>query len=114
LNLEAQAPAAPWGVCASRFHSPSHAGRKAAERPACHRPLSVLRAQALALLRSLGTKAGSIVRIETTLNNPDRFKARRRRPSDGRLDWLPLRRAIADMRRRAAICLAANARYLGA
>jgi hypothetical protein len=48
------------------------------------------------------------------LNNPDRLKARRRRPSDGRLDWLPLRRAIVDMRRRAAICLAANARYLDA
>jgi hypothetical protein len=59
-------------------------------------------------------KAGSLLRIETTMNNPDRFKVRRRRPSDGRLDWLPLRRGIADIRRRAAICLAANARYLDA
>jgi hypothetical protein len=59
-------------------------------------------------------KAGSILRIETTINNPDRFKVRRRRPSDGRLDWLPLRKGIADMRRRAAIGRAANARYLDA
>ena len=59
-------------------------------------------------------KAGSLIRIETTINNPDRFKVRRRRPSDGRLDWLPLRRGVADMRRRAAISQAANARYLDA
>lgn len=59
-------------------------------------------------------KAGSIVRIETTINNPDRCKVRRHRPSDGRLDWLPLRRGIADMRRRAAIGRAANARSLDA
>jgi hypothetical protein len=59
-------------------------------------------------------KAGSLIRIETTINNPDLFKVRRRRPSDGRLDWLPLRRGVADMRRRAAISPAANARYLDA
>lgn len=59
-------------------------------------------------------KAGYLLRIETTINNPDRFKVRRRRPSDGRLDWLPLRRGIADMRRRAAIGRAANVRYLDA
>ena len=59
-------------------------------------------------------KAGCLIRIETTMNNPDRFKVRRRRPSDGRLDWLPLRRGVADMRRRAAISHAANARYLDA
>ena len=59
-------------------------------------------------------KAGSLLRIETTINNPERFKVRRRRPSDGRLDWLPLRKGIADMRRRAAIGRAANARYLDA
>jgi hypothetical protein len=59
-------------------------------------------------------KAGSLLRIETTINNPERFKVRRRRSSDGRLDWLPLRKGIADMRRRAAIGRAANARYLDA
>lgn len=59
-------------------------------------------------------KAGRLLRVEMTLNNPDRFKVLRRRPSDGRLDWLPLRRGIADMRRRAALGRAAAARYLDA
>jgi len=59
-------------------------------------------------------KAGRLLRVEMTLNNPDRFKVLRRRPSDGRLDWLPLRRGIADMRRRADLGRAAAARYLDA
>lgn len=59
-------------------------------------------------------KAGRLLRVEMTLNNPDRFKVHRRRPSDGRLDWLPLRRGIADMRRRADLGRAAAARYLDA
>lgn len=59
-------------------------------------------------------KGGRLLRVEMTLNNPDRFKVHRRRPSDGRLDWLPLRRGIADMRRRADLGRAAAARYLDA
>jgi hypothetical protein len=59
-------------------------------------------------------KAGRLLRVEMTLNNPDRFKVLRRRPSDGRLDWLPLRRGIADLRRRADLGRAAAARYLDA
>lgn len=59
-------------------------------------------------------KAGRLLRVEMTLNNPDRFRVLRRRPSDGRLDWLPLRRGIADMRRRADLGRAAAARYLDA
>ena len=58
-------------------------------------------------------KAGSVVRIETTINNPDRFKVRRKNATH-QLTWLPLRKGIADMRRRAAIGRAANARYLDA
>jgi hypothetical protein len=58
-------------------------------------------------------KAGSVLRIETTINNPDRFTVRRRN-AQHQLTWLPLRRGIADMRRRAAIGRAANARYLDA
>jgi hypothetical protein len=58
-------------------------------------------------------KAGSVVRIETTINNPERFKVRRKIPGKP-LAWLPLRKGIADMRRRAAIGRAANARYLDA
>lgn len=59
-------------------------------------------------------KAGRLLRVEVTLNNPSRFKVLRRRPSDGRLDWLPLRRGIADMSRRAELGRAAIARYLDA
>ena len=59
-------------------------------------------------------KAARLLRVEMTLNNPDRFKVLRRRPSDRRLDWLPLRRGIADMRRRAELGRAAAARYLDA
>lgn len=59
-------------------------------------------------------KTGRLLRVEMTLNNPDRFKVLRRRPSDRRLDWLPLRRGIADMRRRAELGRAAAARYLNA
>jgi hypothetical protein len=58
-------------------------------------------------------KAGSILRIETTINNPDRFKVRRKNRQH-QLTWLPLRKGIADMRRRATIGRAANARYLDA
>ena len=59
-------------------------------------------------------KAGRVLRVEMTLNNPTRLKVLRRRPSDRRLDWLPLRRGIADMRRRADLGRAATARYLDA
>lgn len=59
-------------------------------------------------------KADRVLRVEMTLNNPDRFKVLRRRPSDGRRDWLPLRRGIADLARRADLGRAAAARYLEA
>ena len=59
-------------------------------------------------------KGARLLRVEMTLNNPDRFKVLRRRPSDRRLAWLPLRRGIADMRRRAELGRAAAARYLDA
>lgn len=59
-------------------------------------------------------KGGRLLRVEMTLNNPARFRVHRRRPSDGKLAWLPLRRGIADMRRRAELGLAAASRYLDA
>lgn len=61
-------------------------------------------------------KQGSVLRIETTINNPRRFKAYRWTVRDGRRTraWLPLRKAIADIRRRVEISCAANARYLNA
>jgi hypothetical protein len=58
-------------------------------------------------------KAGNLLRIETTINNPERFKVRRKNAKH-QLTWQPLRKGVADMRRRAAIGRAANARYLDA
>lgn len=61
-------------------------------------------------------KQGSVLRIETTINNPRRFKVRRKGWSAGKqvMKWLPLRKGIADLRRRAELSRAANARYLEA
>jgi hypothetical protein len=61
-------------------------------------------------------KQGSVLRIETTINNPRRFKVRRRGLRHGKsvMKWLPLRKGIADLRRRAELSRAANARYLDA
>jgi hypothetical protein len=61
-------------------------------------------------------KQGSILRIETTLNNPRRFQVRRVTARHGRRHkhWLPLRKGVADMARRVEICRAANERYLEA
>jgi len=59
-------------------------------------------------------KQGSVLRIETTINNPKRFRVRRRVASQGPLKWLPLRKGIADIRRRVEISRAANERYLEA
>ena len=61
-------------------------------------------------------KQGSVLRIETTINNPRRFRVRRRGLCQGKLvmKWLPLRKGIADIRRRAELSRAANARYLTA
>ena len=59
-------------------------------------------------------KQGSVLRIETTINNPKRFRVRRRVASQGPLKWLQLRKGIADIRRRVEISRAANERYLEA
>jgi hypothetical protein len=61
-------------------------------------------------------KQGSVLRIETTINNPHRFKVRRLCRSQGQpvMKWLRMRKGVADIRRRAQLSLAANARYLEA
>ena len=61
-------------------------------------------------------KEGTILRIETTINNPRRFKVRRMATRKGQrqLAWIPMRKSVADMTRRAEICRAANERYLEA
>ncbi len=61
-------------------------------------------------------KQGSVLRIETTINNPRRFRVHRRETRHGKTvkKWLPMRKGIADMRRRVALSRSANARYLDA
>lgn len=61
-------------------------------------------------------KAGSVLRVETTINNPRRFSVWRRGRLQGRsmMRWMPLRKGIADIRRRVALSRAANSRYFDA
>jgi hypothetical protein len=61
-------------------------------------------------------KQSTLLRIETTMNNPYGFKAYRPKENDpkGSLDWRYLRKGVADARRRAQICQAVNDRYLEA
>jgi hypothetical protein len=59
-------------------------------------------------------KQGSVLRIEITINNPTRFQVRRRKNKQSSFDWLPLRKGIADIRRRVQLSRAANERYLTA
>jgi hypothetical protein len=61
-------------------------------------------------------KQGSVLRVETTLNNPGRFRVYRRVTRRGRKvqGWYPLRKGIVDLRRRVELSRGANARYLDA
>jgi hypothetical protein len=61
-------------------------------------------------------KQGSVLRIETTINNPRRFKVWRkcRRQGQQRMAWIPMRKGLADLQRRVQISHAANQRYLQA
>lgn len=61
-------------------------------------------------------KRGSVLRIETTINNPHRFRVWRKGWRKGKvvMKWLPVRQGIADIRRRAELSSAANVRYLTA
>jgi len=61
-------------------------------------------------------KQGSVLRVETTIVHPEHFKTFRKpegRPKDSKR-WLPLRRGLADFKRRAEISRKANHRYLEA
>jgi len=61
-------------------------------------------------------KQGSVLRIETTINNPRRFKVYRWGTRHGKRcqTWLPMRKAITDLPWLVQICQAANQRYLEA
>ena len=61
-------------------------------------------------------KKGSILRVETTINNPSDFKVYRAKEGDpdGEKDWRTMRKGIADLHRRAEVSKACNQRYLDA
>jgi len=61
-------------------------------------------------------KAGSLLRIETTIAKPDDFRVFRPASNvpDGRLEWRPLRKTVADLHRRAQVSQHANDAYLDA
>jgi hypothetical protein len=61
-------------------------------------------------------KRGSVLRVETTLNDVREWRAYRRAEGEtqGPKTWRSLRKGIADIRRRARVSQAANERYLDA
>jgi hypothetical protein len=61
-------------------------------------------------------KQGSVMRVETTINDPYGLKVFRPAEGDsnGKLSWRPMRKGIADLHRRAQLSQASNERYLDA
>jgi hypothetical protein len=61
-------------------------------------------------------KEGSVLRVETVINQPDEFKVRRRVRREGRhvMAWVPMRKGVAFLPRYRHICAQTNARYLDA
>jgi hypothetical protein len=61
-------------------------------------------------------KQGSVLRIETTINNPRRLRVWRqvRRKGQKTMAWVAMRKGVMDIRRRTASSRAANDRYLQA
>jgi hypothetical protein len=57
---------------------------------------------------------GSVLRVETTINDPSDFRVYRAKEgdADGPKSWLPMRKGVADVPRRAEVGQAANERYL--
>jgi hypothetical protein len=58
-------------------------------------------------------KQGSVLRVETTLNDVRELKSPRRKP-DGTVQWQQMRKGIADARQRAQVSQTANQRYVEA
>src|SRR3989449_8053063 len=59
-------------------------------------------------------KLGQVLRVETTLNQPRRFKVYRATAPGTARHWVHLRKGIADISRRVVLSQATNARYLDA
>lgn len=80
----------------------------------CDRPEGVcVKHRAMGNSIKVYDKGGSILRIETTINNPAAYRAYRPSEADphGPLQWRVMRRGVADMHRRAEVSQAANDRY---
>ena len=75
-----------------------------------------LKHQAAGNSLKLYDKQGSVLRVETTVNQPHAFRVYRSREKDpqNQMGWYVLRKSIADLHRRAEVCHAANNRYLDA
>ena len=54
---------------------------------------------------------GSVLRVETTINNPSEFKICQQ-TEDGSLRWTPMRKGVSNLYRYAEVGLQANQRYL--
>jgi len=59
-------------------------------------------------------KAGQVLRIETTINDPREFRVRRRMPGKTEATWQPLCKGVAWLWRYAEVSRSANRRYLEA
>ena len=59
-------------------------------------------------------KAGQVLRIETTINDPREFRVRRRKAGGKELAWQPLCKGVAWLWRYAEVGRGANSRYLDA
>jgi hypothetical protein len=61
-------------------------------------------------------KAGSVLRVETTIGDPTDFKVFRplQNHPKGKLQWLPLRKGVADLYRRAEVSQRSNHTYFKA
>jgi len=59
-------------------------------------------------------KQGSVLRVETTINDPSDFRVFRPKQDapEGPCQWQPMRKGIADLRRRTEVSQACNERYL--
>jgi hypothetical protein len=61
-------------------------------------------------------KQGSVLRVETIINNTRQLKVLRRKEGQtkGKLTWQKMRKGVADLKRRAQVSQASNERYLKA
>jgi hypothetical protein len=99
-------------------HGKVHRGYQGeVETSLTHRPEGVrLKHYAAGNSIKIYDKHGQVLRVETTMNHPEAFRVYRTPEGQPhrRKKWRPLRKAVADLPRRAQLCAAANDRYLAA